>query len=427
MAVAKKKQTTSASKEKSRIGPMIKAEDDMAREALITARIKLLFKHPFFGNLATRLKLINADEWCSTAATDGLNFYYNSRFVNMLSTGEVVFLVGHEILHCCYDHMDRRQHRDPMLFNIACDYAVNADLKKHQVGTFITTVGCLYDEKYEGWTAENIYDDLFENATQQLISLLGDNLLDDHMDGVDGSGEGEGDDKDGTGKSKRPAPLTPEEREAMRRNLAEAIISAANQCDAGQLPAGIQRLIKNLTDPVMNWKELIQTSITSSIRSDYSWMRPSRRAWHMDAVLPGMIPGDEIEVDVYIDMSGSISEAQGRDFVSEVLGMVESFDGYKVRVSCFDTKVYNSVEFNSDNNDDVSTYELAGGGGTDFECIFDDLKERDINPKLLVVFTDGFPCGSWGIPDYCETLWVIHGSTTIIPPFGRHAYYDEAK
>jgi len=67
------------------LGPTDRAVDLEARERLITARIGLLLKQPFFGNLATRMKLVNADEWCQTAATDGRNFYYNSRFIMMLS------------------------------------------------------------------------------------------------------------------------------------------------------------------------------------------------------------------------------------------------------------------------------------------------------------------------------------------------------
>jgi hypothetical protein len=57
--------------------------DAQARERLVAARIGLLLRHSFFGNLATRMKLVNADEWCATAATDGLKFYYNSRFIMM--------------------------------------------------------------------------------------------------------------------------------------------------------------------------------------------------------------------------------------------------------------------------------------------------------------------------------------------------------
>jgi hypothetical protein len=100
------------------------------------------------------MQLINADLWCSTAATDGLKFYYNSRFIMMLKPKEVEFLVWHEVLHVVYDHMGRRGNRDPQMWNIADDYAVNADLKRHKVGEFIKTVPCLYETKYDGKSAE---------------------------------------------------------------------------------------------------------------------------------------------------------------------------------------------------------------------------------------------------------------------------------
>ena len=127
------------------IGPMDSRVDREAREKMITARVGMLLKASFFGNLATRLKLVNADEWCATAATDGRNFYYNSRFIKMLRPKEVEFLFGHEVLHCVYDHFGRRGDRNPQIWNIANDFCVNADLKKHKVGEFITRVPCLYD------------------------------------------------------------------------------------------------------------------------------------------------------------------------------------------------------------------------------------------------------------------------------------------
>ena len=110
------------------IGPMDAKLDRDVREKLITARVGLLLRASFFGNLATRLKLVNADEWCGTAATDGRHFYYNSRFVNMLRPKEIEFLFGHEVLHCVYDHFGRRGDRDPQIWNIANDFCVNADL-----------------------------------------------------------------------------------------------------------------------------------------------------------------------------------------------------------------------------------------------------------------------------------------------------------
>jgi hypothetical protein len=57
-------------------------------DKLITARVGLLLRHPFFGNLATRMKLIDASDWCPTLATDGRNFYYNNDFVYKLKPKE---------------------------------------------------------------------------------------------------------------------------------------------------------------------------------------------------------------------------------------------------------------------------------------------------------------------------------------------------
>jgi predicted metal-dependent peptidase len=404
------------------IGPTDPKVDHDARERLVTARIALLLRHSFFGNLATRLKLINADDWCGTAATDGQKFYYNSRFIMMLKPKEVEFLVGHEVLHVVYDHIDRRGTRDPQIWNIANDYAVNADLKRHKVGEFIRTVPCLYEQKYDGKTSEEIYDDLMKNVQKINIEDLIDQLIDDHMDSDD-EGDEDGDGKQ-EGKGKRPK-MSQEERERMRQEIKQAIINAAQSANAGELPLGVQRLIKDVTDPQMPWRELIQTNLTSAIRTDYSWMRPSRRGWHMDAVMPGMTPGEEIDVVVSIDMSGSISEKQAQAFLGEIGGMMEAFDGYKVHVFCFDTETYNPQDFSSENMDTIDTYEPQGGGGTDFDVIFSYLKEVGNVPKRLIVFTDGYPCGSWGDPDYCDTTWIIHGDKNPNPPFGQYAIYDE--
>jgi len=392
--------------------------DALARERLVTARIGLLLRQSFFGNLATRLQLVNADEWCSTAATDGLKFYYNSRFIMMLKPKEVEFLVGHEVLHVVYDHIGRRGDRDPQIWNIADDYVVNADLKRHKIGQFITTVPCLYEQKYDGKSAEEVYDDLMKNVQKISIEDLLDQMIDDHMDG-DGDGDG-----DNEGKGKRPK-MSPEERERMRQEVKQAIINAAQSAEAGQLPLGVERLIKQAVDPVMPWRELIQTNLTSAIRTDYSWMRPSRRGWHMDAIMPGMTPGEEIDVVVAIDMSGSISNSQAQAFLGEIGGMMDSFDGYKVHVFCFDTETYNPQDFTSENLDSIDSYEPMGGGGTDFDSIFDYLKKVGNVPNRLICFTDGYPCGSWGDPDYCDTTWIIHGDPNPNPPFGTYALYDD--
>jgi predicted metal-dependent peptidase len=424
MSTATTQNKKESDKFKDLIGPMDPKLDREVREKLITARVGLLLRASFFGNLATRLKLINADEWCGTAATDGRNFYYNSRFIDMLRPKEVEFLFGHEVLHCVYDHFGRRGDRDPMLFNVANDYAVNGDLKKHRVGEFITSVPCLYDAKYEGKSSEEIYDDLYENAEKINMSDLIDKLLDDHLDGEgDSDSDDDGDEKDGKGKKPK---LSAEERQKIRDEIKEAVLSAAAASDgAGNLPAGVRRLIQDMTAPKMNWRELLRMQLESTIKSDFTWMRASRRGWHMDAVMPGMKNDELIDIAIGIDASGSIDERMLKDFLSETQGIMDQFQSYKIHIFTFDTRVYNPAQYNSDNLDSICDYEVKGGGGTDFDAIFNYLKEEQIEPKRLVVFTDGYPFGSWGDENYADTVWIIHGNTTVVPPWGQHAYYEK--
>ena len=125
-------------------------------EKLTTARIGLLLRHPFFGNMATRMKLIDASEWCSTLATDGRNFYYSNDFVNELTPKQCEFGFAHEVLHNVFDHLGRRDSRIPELSNIAADYAVNQILKDERIREVPDWIKIFQDNKYRGWSYEQI-------------------------------------------------------------------------------------------------------------------------------------------------------------------------------------------------------------------------------------------------------------------------------
>ena len=398
--------------------------DAAAREKLVTARIGLLLRAPFFGNLATRMNLLNADEWCPTAATDGRRFYYNSEFVNSLPLKQLEFLVGHEVLHAVYDHMGRRGNRDPKLWNIADDYCVNWDLVEQRVGDKIPVA--LYDSKYKGMSAEEVYDDLYENADKINIDELMKRLLDEHLDGdpTDGDGDGEGGDKPGNGRPK----LSEAEKKEIRDEIKEAVLAAAQASGAGNLPGGVKRMIKDLIDPVMDWRELLQQQIQSTVKSDFTWARPSRRSWHMDAVMPGMKPGEQIDVVIGIDTSGSITDKDLKVFLSEIKGIMEAYDEYKITVMGWDTEVNNVATFTSDNLDDISSFEPGGGGGTDPHCVWNYLQDNDIEPKKLIMFTD-FCFFGWSpneVEQYCDTVWIIKGNKSAEPEFGVFAHYEDA-
>jgi len=407
-------------------------------DRIVVARIGLLLRHPFFGNMATRLRILAADDWLMTAAVDGKNLYYNTQFFNAMNNKEIEFVIAHEILHCVYDHLGRRdwQGRDMRhrLYNIAADYIVNNLLVRDRIGTKPKVVDCYQNFKYEGWSSEEVYEELYKEAKkngEDFLDKLGE-MLDEHLD-MDGDGDendnGEGKDKNGNGTSSKRPKFTEEQIRQLKDDIKENMLSAAQAAGAGNVPAGVARMIKEMTEPKMNWRELIRQQIQSTIKSDYTMIRPSRKGWHTGAILPGMSFQDTIDLCIALDMSGSIGSAQAADFLGEVKGIMDEFKDYRIKLWCFDTKVYNEQDFSADGGEDLMDYEILGGGGTDFDANWEYMKENDIQPKKFIMFTDGYPWNSWGDADYCDTVFIIHGHSdkNLEAPFGVTAHYEEGK
>ena len=393
-------------------------------DKLTTARVGLLLKAPFFGNMATRMQLIDASDWCPTAATNGRNFYYNRKFIEKLSIKKLEFLFGHEICHCVFDHFGRVGSRDRQLSNIAQDFAVNQILVDERIGDKITEVKICYDPKYRGMAWEEIYDELMKNAKQmpmeQYLKQLGE-LLDEHIKEGDGQG-GEGDeDKDGKG---RPG-LSKEDAQRIKDEIKEAMIQSAAAAGAGKTPAGIMRMIKDLTEPKIDWRTLVRQEIQSIVRNDYSFTRPNRKSMHSGAVLPGLKEATTIDVGIAIDMSGSIGYEDASVFLGEIKGIMDQYEDFKINLWCFDTQIYNHKEITHDEAHELIEYEPQGGGGTDFEINWEFMKENGITPKKFIMFTDGYPCGGWGDEDYCDTIFIVKGNTSAESPFGQTVIYEK--
>ena len=150
--------------------PEVEITDELRAEVLdkiIVARVGLLLRHPFFGNMATRLVIKEATDWCPTAATDGRHLFYSVPFFAKMSNKEVEFVIAHEILHCGYDHMTRREDRDAMLHNIAADYIVNNTLVRDNIGTKPADIPIFQDFKYDGKTSEEVYDEIYKKYDEE--------------------------------------------------------------------------------------------------------------------------------------------------------------------------------------------------------------------------------------------------------------------
>lgn len=382
---------------------------ESVHDKIIVARVGLLLRHPFFGNMATRLIIKDASEWCKTAATDGRHLYYNEEFFSTKTTKEIEFIVAHEILHNVFEHMLRSEGRDQRIWNIACDYNVNGQLIRDGIGTKPAGIDIYHDQVHYGKGSEQIYDEIKQKYEDDELEQLGQ-LLDEHIDWENGDSSGQ-----------QPQ-YSKEELKKIRDEIKEATLQAAQAAGAGNTPDEIKRMIKEFTEPQMNWREILRQQIQSTIKNDYTFMRPNRKGWHMGAVLPGMNFDETIDICIGLDMSGSIRDSQAKDFLGEVKGIMDEYENFNIKLWCFDTQVYNEADFDG-HSDDLMDYEVKGGGGTDFDANWEYMKANDIVPKKFIMFTDGYPWGSWGDENYCDTVFVIHGSETIVPPFGTHAYY----
>lgn len=398
---------------------------------ILGARIQMLLKFPFYGTLATRLvpvdvteQVVNGKPWLSTAATDGKHFFYNRNFVLGLERDEWTFLFAHEVMHNVYDHINSRGHRDPQLYNAACDYVINGELVDAKVGRLIKHELCnpCYDERFRGKSSDEVYSILLseqernKDKNKNGQGAAGPGTFDDHIDPTDPD---------------NPYNMSQEEWESLGQDIRAAVIESAKaNRAAGNLPAGVERLLKEILEPQINWRELLLQNIQSQLKSDFSFSKHNRRNSGNTFLLPGMIVEQAVECDIAFDTSGSMTNQMLRDMLSETIGIMTQYQDFRVRVWCFDTKVYNMQEFTPDNFEEAEEYKFVGGGGTLFECNWEWMRENDIQPRKLILFTDGYPCGGWcppGDEEYCDTLFIVHGdpSNEIKAPFGQTVHYND--
>jgi predicted metal-dependent peptidase len=389
---------------------------DFARavDKIIIARVAAMFNQPFWGRLVPRLAIEDATDagWCPTAATDGEKLYINRDFVNALPNhNQVLFLIAHEIGHCVLDHFTRRGDRDEWLWNIAGDYNINGMLVKGRVGEPITIVPICYDAKYDGLCTEEIYDELLKNPPPKSMQTL-----DQHLE------------TEGEGKEENGAPrISKGQAQRIQDDFRQAVLDAAAGAGKQGVPKSIQNMIKEFTEPKISWRELIQQTVQSMVKSDFNWMRPNKKMWSSGIYLPGSDYDQTVDLCVAVDVSGSIDKKMFTNIFSEIKGIMDQFPGFKLKVWSFDTSVSNVRDYDESNRDELVDYPIAHGGGTDFMANWEWMKQENIEPKKLIVITDGYPFGAWGDPYYTDTTWIIHGSDTIEPPFGSWAYYDRKK
>ena len=381
---------------------------------------------PFWGVLSERCRFSVTEKSgvCDTACiTPDGHIIFNLDFYEKLTQRQLLFLVAHELCHFIFEHSGRKGTRDHYLWNVATDYAINLMLKYQFERQEFLLSEMLLDEKYEGWNAERIYDDVVKNPPKRPKVWVAD-----LTDGDEGEGDGEGDGpSDGDIVVVRDRRVEPpkrgrgqsseEHRQQVRDWIRNAVCEAhATAKSQGSMPAGMERVIMGHLKPKVNWLQALRQRLrfgaSRKASRDITWTVPNRRFLGSSYIFPSSIGPDSPKIAFAIDTSGSMSEDDLKQAIAELEDIRKQFNAKVYFLDC-DAGVYESRW--------ISPYEplpaLQGGGGTDFAPVFEHLIEKRIQPDCCVMFTDGY--GSFGEDptQKFDVLWVITNQD-VQPPFG---------
>ena len=372
-------------------------------KALSKAKIAMMMLPDtvFFSTLCTSLEVVISDQ-VPTAGTDGRKLYINKDFFFGLTESERIFLLAHETLHIAYLHPLRGQGKDHELFNVACDYVINAELKQRK---FDFIKDSLYDPQYAGMSAEKVYEKLIQQPQPPSCSMP------DLLAPADGKS---GKDTDGTSLGKS---LTEEQAKAIEQEVMAKVTQAAMMAEmskqAGSIPSHIKRTLEELSKPKVNWKAVLSRFFSDMNKANYSWSKPNRK--YLPMYLPKLHSTNLGRVDFAIDTSGSITADQFNQFVSEVHGVLKMLNPSEIGVYQFDHALQGNNIVRSVR--DIIKLPFKGGGGTSPECAIEEFIKN--KAQALIVLTDGYFNGRKLTDPKRPVVWVIYDNEDFTPPFGK--------
>ena len=410
-------------------------QPDAALQPILTklsaARTRLIMERPFLGALVMHLPLKVGGDGCITTGTDAQAFYFNPKFIDNLSLAQTQFVLAHEAMHCAMGHTHRRNHRVKRRWDVACDHAVNLILIEE--GLKPPLHGILADQNFMTLSAEEIYplipeDTPEESFDQHLFdsdnesgASPDENQRQDNPDAGESGGQGkegqsEAEEKQGSGSqaSQKPNELSPAEREELAEQWKNRLAAAAQAArQAGKLSQSMMRWVDGLLAPSLPWRALLARFFAVNQRDDYSWRRPSRREG--DALLP-RLSSEGLEVVAAIDTSGSISDDELREFVTELDALKGQVRARVTLLAC-DNHVAEAAPWEFEPWDTMQLpADIEGGGGTDFRPVFDWVELENRSPNMLVYFTDAegdFP----KVPPNYPVIWLVKGKGAV--PWGE--------
>ncbi len=374
-----------------------------------------------------------------TAYTDGINKVYCREYIaEYKSEAKLRGLVLHENLHVGLKQIPRHRdlNHDSKLLNYAMDFVVNDII--HNTGGVVGVNkeplvllpdGALYNSMFHDWSVRKVYDYL--KKRKQELDEEGDE-----------KGKGSGGNKTSSGGEPQDGETDIDEalrgmdKEMDGHKFGDVIEMDAEQLKklegeidkalrqggmlAGRMGATVPRVIGELLEPKVDWREVLREFVQSAMRGkdEYTWRKMSKPYLANDMYIPSMHSETMGELVVAIDTSGSIGNEQISEFASELASICEVCSPEKVRVLWWDTKVHGEQVFVGNYQDIASMLKPLGGGGTHVGCVSDYMIKSSVNAEVLVIFTDGYVESDikWDVT--APTMWFVTQNGRFEPPNG---------
>ena len=398
-----------------------------------------LMKHPDTA-LYSGVMLMGSTEVAEgkfTAYTDGLNKRYARAFVKEIKEeAKLRGLILHENLHIALKHpvLGKSMFKEnPKMANMAADFVVNDIIKnikgKTANGESLVDLpdGGLYHEMFHNWSMREVYEYLKENCKG------------DGGGGKDSNPSGHGNEDSGSSDGSVKVQvggetfesetldehafdenLTPEQAKEMSDKIDRALREGGML--AGRLGAKMPRVIGELLQPKVDWREVLRDFVTSATKGkdELTWRKLNKRHLANDMYLPNIENETIGEVIVAIDTSGSIGGRELNEFASELASICETVAPERVRVLWWDTQVHGEQVFQDNYQSIASLLKPKGGGGTRVSCVSEWLKKNPkVDAECVIVFTDGYLEGDikWEITK--PTLWLVTQNSGFRAPTGK--------
>lgn len=400
---------------------LINPPPEAAVLSLSKAKVKLMLKKDcaFFSTLILQSPVywVTADE-VPTAATDGINLFFNPDFFMSLDNEEKIFLLLHEIMHNVYDHGIRKGFRDHEIWNKAGDYVINDELIKRN---FKMPKGGLHNVDYRDMSADAIYADLMQKQDEGKGTGPSNPWPDLQDPGQEGDGDGnQGNGGNGIGGITKPTAAQVEEHN--KDLLASATqISQMSGDKQGTIPGELERHLEDLLNPKLPWTKILAKFLFSINKNDYSWRKPNRRFISQNIVMPSLHSEGIGRISFAIDTSGSVSVSDFNRFMSEIAYVFKNFQPKEINVMQFDHVLQGNDQCCSVR--DFMKLEFKGGGGTNIDPVLEVFKD-DQKSKALIILTDGYLHQDIRLDPKKPVIWCIYDNPGFKPLFGTAIHFN---